>query len=145
MANPKQSQPKRLFHIEQHMIRPIIYQVFTRYITLLFFSLLWDFFLNKEPVRRPVSTAFLLCTVFLAVMAWMAYLRLDGVRAPRFDRRLFQWKRKPARSYGDMIDYIDEDIPTFDDLDDEDKDRCLFLSNLITAALFILTSIIRPV
>lgn len=145
MSHQNSRHPKNLFRIESHMIRPIIYQVFTRYITLLFFSLLWDFFLNKGSIHRPVSTAFVLCAIFLAVMAWLAYLRLDGIRAPRFDRRLFRWKKKPARSYGDIIDYIDEDIPTFDDLDDEDKDRCLFLSNLITAVLFILTAVIRPV
>lgn len=135
---------KNLFHPEPHMVRPIIYQVFTRYLILLCFSLLWDFFFNRGAVRRPVSIAFILCAIFLLVMAWFAYLRLDGIRAPKFDRRLFRRQKKPERAYGDMIDYVDEDIPSFDDLDDEEKDRCLFLSNLLTAALFIVTSIIRP-
>ncbi|MBQ8094172.1 MAG: hypothetical protein IJ242_11430 [Clostridia bacterium] len=133
-----------LFHPERHMIRPIIYQVFTRYLILLCFSLLWDFFLNNSTLRRPVSTAFLLCASFLVIMAWLAYLRLDGVSVPKFDRRLFRRKKTPERAYGDLIDYTDEDIPTFDDLDDEEKDRCLFLSNLITAALFVITSFLRP-
>ena len=136
---------KNLFHPESHMIRPIIYQVFSRYLILLCFSLLWDFFLNKGVIRRPVSTAFILCAAFLLIMAWLAYLRLDGIRAPKFDRSLFRRRKRPDRAYGaDMIDYVDEDITSFDDLDDEEKDRCLFLSNLITAVLFILTSILHP-
>ena len=143
MANNEKSR-KNLFHPEKHMIRPIVYQVFSRYLILLCFSLLWDFFLNNGTVRRPVSIAFLLCAMFLLVMALFAYLRLDSMRAPKFDRKLFYRKKAPARTYGDMIDYMDEDITTFDDLDDEEKDRCLFLSNLITAGLFILTAIIKP-
>ena len=40
-----------------------------------------------------------------------------------------------------MVDYLDEEIVKYEDLDDEGKDRCLLLSNLITAALFLVLSL----
>ena len=66
---------------------------------------------------------------------------MDGINLPKFDRKLFRRKKKPPIAYGDMIDYVDEDIITFEELTDDEKDKTLFIANLITAALFFITSL----
>ena len=134
-------QKKKHISFEPRLRRAVLYQVFTRYVSCLCFALLWDFLFNKDRLR-PVSTAFLLFAAVFAVLAWTAWLRLDGLSVPKLDRRLFRRRKTPERAYGDLIDYVDEDIVTFDDLDDEEKDQCLVLSNLITAALFLITSLL---
>ena len=62
------------------------------------------------------------------------------MKVPKFDRRLFRRKKTPERAFGDMIDYVDEPIVSFEELSDEEKDLALLISNLIAMALFILVS-----
>ena len=132
------------FHLDREMIRPAFYQVFTRYLTCLCFSLLWDFFFNKNGFRSK-STAFVFFVAYFGIMAWLAYLRMDGVSVPKFDRKLFTRKKRPIiQTYADMIDFTDEDIVRYEDLDEEDQDRCLLLSNSITALLFLVTALLFP-
>ena len=63
-------------------------------------------------------------------------LRLDGMKLPKLTMLRVNPRKKPARSYGDMIDYVDEKPPvTFEDLDDAEKDLCILLADLICCAL----------
>jgi hypothetical protein len=49
----------------------------------------------------------------------------------------------PARSGGDMIDFIDEEPDIrFDDLDDDEKDVCLLCADLICCAVFLTASLL---
>ena len=61
---------------------------------------------------------------------------------PKFDRKLFRRKKTPERAFGDMIDYVDEPIVSFEELSDEEKDLTLLISNLVTMLLFIAASLI---
>ena len=70
----------------------------------------------------------------------VGFLRLDGIKAPQFDKTLFDWKRKPMRSYGDMIDYVDEEPVQYDNLEDDEQHLCLFLADLICAVVFLALS-----
>ena len=65
---------------------------------------------------------------------------MDGMRLPKPDKKMFDWKRKPKRSYGDMIDYVDEAVDNFDDLDDDEQETCLFWANAICCILFLVVS-----
>jgi len=75
------------------------------------------------------------------LLAWLAWLRLDGARLPRFDHRLFR-RTKPRIEFpmGDIADHIDDEPLTFEDLTEEERDACLFASNLSVALLFGLLS-----
>ena len=86
--------------------------------------------------------AALLLGVCFVLLAWIAWLRLDGVRLPKLMMKRVNIRKKPVRSYGDMIDYIDEQPVTFDDLDDAEKDVCCLLSDLACAAVFLVVSFI---
>ena len=125
---------------QRYMLRPMLYKAFTRFIIGLCACLLWHEFMN--PTKSPVikTSAFLFMAVLLGAAAWMSYLRLDGIKAPQFDKTLFDWKRKPMRSYGDMIDYVDEEPVQYDDLEDDEQHLCLFLADLICAVVFLVIS-----
>lgn len=133
------SKPRR--HFGRHMIRPTVYKTFSRVVIALTAALLWNEFVNLSGLIRT-SYAFLFVAVLFFVFAWMAYLRMDGVKLPNIDRRLFDWKRKPPVMYGDMIDHVDEEPPAFDDLDDDEKELCVLMANGICCVLFGLLSFI---
>lgn len=133
----KRKKPR--FH--RGLIRPVVYKAFTRVGIGLAAALLWNEFVGKGQ-RGMRGWAFLFLAVLFAAAAWMSYLRLDGVRAPQFDRKLFDWKRKPKRTYGDMIDYVNEDVPTFDDLEEDEQSLCLMVANAVCCAIFLVGSMI---
>ena len=133
MAQNKKKQP-----FERYMIRPVIYQVFTRFLVSLCLALLWNRFIAPRVSAANASWGCEFFAVFFAAMAWMAYLRLDGIHVPKFDRKLFRRRKKsPERAFGDMIDFVDEPIVSFEELSDDEKDLTLLISNLITMLLFI--------
>ncbi len=121
-------------HFSREMIRPLIYKVFTRGVLALFAAELFHFFFFAEwPLSRFSILALVLALLFLlgAVIAW---LRLDGMNIPQFT--LPRLKRKdPAFFAGSMADHIDDDIVKFENLDKEEQDVCILLTDLILAAL----------
>lgn len=121
------------------MLRPLIYKVFSRIVLSLTAALLWNEFVNKGQAATR-SWAFVFLGAFFAVAAWMSYLRLDGVRAPQFDKTLFDWKRKPKRMVGDMIDYVDEKVVTFEELEQDEQSLVLLIANLVCCAVFFAVS-----
>ncbi len=131
---------KRLW--QKHMIRPTVYMAFVRGILGLTAALLWNEFVGVRSALPMRAFAFLFLGVFLLVMGWMAYLRLDGLKMPVLDRRLFEWTRKPKRTYGDMIDHVQEDVVSFDDLEDEEKDFCRLAANVACGVLFLVLSLL---
>ena len=136
------NQKPRKPSFEKYMIRPVIYQAFTRFLVSLCLAFLWNRFVAPRVSAANASWAFAFFAVFFAAMAWLAYLRLDGVKVPKFDRRLFRRKKTPERAFGDMIDYVDEPVVTYEELSDEEKDLTLFIANLIVTALFVAASLI---
>jgi len=129
------------FRLEKHMIRPFIYMTFTRFILALTAALLIEHFIN-DPLRDISAFAFVFFGIFFAVLAWIAYLRLDGIKLPKFMMMRVNLSKKPAIKYGDMIDYTDEEIVSFEDLEDEEKDVCILLADVICAVLFLLISLL---
>ena len=123
------------------LIRPMIYQAFTRFILALTLSLLWDHFVFS-PYRPMRLYAFLFFALLFGTAAWLAYLRMDHVKLPKLAMFRFQLKKKPVRTYGDMIDFVDEEIVSFDELENEEKDICLLFANLICCVIFLIASLL---
>ncbi len=120
------------------LLRPMLYQLFTRAVMGTTAALLADFFVPRDVRQLAFAAVALLC----AVMAWCAWMRLDGLKLLSIDRRLFRRKKTPERAYGDLIDFTDEPIVSFDELEDSEKDTCLVLSNGICCLGFLLTAMI---
>ena len=126
---------------QRYMLRPFLYTAFTRLVLGLFASLLSDFLLSG-PAGRPLkSTLFLLASVIFALLAWIAWLRLDGISLPKFLNVRLGPKKRTSRIPGDMIDFVDDEPPIpFDDLEDDEKDCCLLFADAICFAVFLLAS-----
>lgn len=121
-------------------IRPLIYQIFTRTLVELFLVLLWAHLAGTAGGRR--SAAFAVMAALNLLMALAAWLRLDGLKLLRLDRRLFRRRKKPAFWYGDIADHIDDDLPSFEELDEPEQDSCLFAANLAAAAVMMVLALV---
>lgn len=128
--------PRR--RLERYMIQPLIIRTFTRFVIGITLALLWK---RLVASIQPLSTAYLLLAVVFFALAWMAYLRSDGMKLPKIDKKLFDRKPKPVIRYGDLPDYIDEEPHPDDDLDEEEIEFVTFISNLITGAIFAILSL----
>lgn len=126
----------------RHMTRPAIYMTFTRFLLALAAALLIDHFVYN-PSGLPIrSYAFLFLAVFFAALGWIAYLRFDGIKLPRLLMKRVNIRKKPTRTYGDMSDYTDEPVISFDDLEDDEKDICCLAADMFCCAAFLLLSLI---
>lgn len=128
---------KKLFdRCSAEMIRPAIYRSVLRGSIALAAALLWDRYVNIAGFLSMRRDAFLVVGAFFLVLAWFAYLKLDGVQMLKGREK--QKKRKPLRhSYGDLVDFADEHIVSFDELDEDQQTICSLLSDLFLGILFL--------
>lgn len=123
------------------MIRPLIYKVFVRGLLALCAAQLIHFFVPASWPLTLFANLALIWGVLFLLFAFMAWLRMDGMRIPQF--RLPRIKRKdPAFLISDIADHIDDEIVQFDDLDKEQQDACVYLADLILAVLCLILSAI---
>ena len=132
---------KSVFYLERPLRRYCFYQAATRMGAGLLVSVLWHRFANPNGLDIN-GYAFFFMAVFFLLLAWITYLRLDGIRAPRLKMDfLKKIKKKVVRSsYPDMSDYTDEEIIPFDELEEDEKARVLLQANLLCAVLFLVLS-----
>ena len=104
------------------LLRPAIYAFSVRFLAALAVILVVNYLVGKN-TPRFLGLAFLLLALLFVALAWIAYLRMDGVTLPKPLMTRVNLRKKPKRQYGDMIDYIDEKPgPTFEELEDQEKD-----------------------
>ena len=128
---------------QPYMLRPMIYMTFTRFVLGLFITLLADFFISQAAGRSVRKDAFFVCAVISAVLAVIAWMRLDGVRLPSLMMLRVNPSKKPTRMYGDMIDYIDERPGIdFSELDDSEKDLCILTADVFCFVVFLITALV---
>ena len=83
----------------------------------------------------------LLWGILCLVGAWLSYLQLDGLRLPRLDQfRTLLDRKRPKRQSGDMIDFVDEEMQSYEALSDEERYLVLFLADLIIAIIFLIAA-----
>ena len=128
-------------HFHSDMIRPLVYKIFTRGILALFAAQLVHFFVPAGYPIASFSNLSLLLGLLFALFAFLAWLRLDGVKIPQL--KLPRMKRKdPPFLTGDMADHLDDDLVSFDDLDPEDQNVCVLLADLILMPVCLLLAAI---
>ncbi|MBR1606179.1 MAG: hypothetical protein IJ664_00590 [Clostridia bacterium] len=128
--------------IQPYMIRPFIYMTFTRFLLALCLLLLINFFYSQSAGRPILSAVMLLGGVAFAILAWIAYLRLDGIKLPKIMMMRVNPRKKHRRMVGDIIDYVDEQPQvTFEELDDSEKDICILGADLFCSVVFIVVSL----
>ena len=123
------------------LIRPLIHRAFTRLVWGLFFAFFLAFMIARWGGRNLRAELLLAWGILCLLGAWLSYLQLDGAKLPRLDRfRTLLDRKRPARQTGDMIDFVDEEMKEYEELDDEERYFVLFLADLITALLFLVGS-----
>ncbi len=127
-------------HFAPHMLRPLIYKVFTRAVLSLLAVLLLRRYVRIDAQPMGLGTLFTVFGLVYALGAWLAYLRLSGFRLPRPHLNLRR-RRDPLRTYGDISDHIDDDIIPFESLEPEEQDVCLIVCDLLLCAVSFLVSL----
>ena len=124
-----------------YMVRPILYQCVTRCAVALAAVLVWDRFVPSSLLA--VRDGCLAAAVILLMMAWFVYQKLDGMMVHHLleDRRKKKKKSK-RRVGGDIADYVDEHIVSFDELEEGEQTACRLAADLLAAALFLAASLI---
>ena len=125
----------------KNIIRPMIYMTLTRFGIGVCSAYLLDFFFPNSERDLKLWVFTLLVFIFIA-LAWIAWLRLDGIHLPRVMNLRWSPRKKPVRTFGDMIDHIDDDIVTFDELENDEKDVCCLIADLVCAFLFLVFVVI---
>ena len=125
---------------QRYMFRPFIYMAARRLMLGGIFLLAVVRFVPRGP--SPDMAAGFLAALF-ALFAYLVYLRMDGLRIPRM-KFLKPKKKDPLRNFGDMTDHVDDEPQvTFDELEEDEKNLCSLLSNLVCLAVFLAISFIR--
>ena len=125
------------------LVRPLIHRSFTRFIWGLFLSLFIAFLITRGGGRDLRGSLMLIFALICVIGAWLSHLQLDGAKIPRLDWLRSKIDRKrPARGAGDMIDFVDEEVQDYEELDPEERYLVLLLADLINAGLFLMLSLI---
>ena len=112
-------------------------KAFPRVIIGLTLAYLWNTFLNSSQRLSIYGHCFMAIGLIFVGLAWLCYLRLDGVNAPKlFKSKLFQ--KPPKRKMGDMIDFVDEEVISYEELDSDGRTVASLISNIIAAILFLI-------
>lgn len=131
---------KKIIGIFQpYMIRPTVYQCATKISVALVLALLWNRFINVEGMFSIVRDAFLVAGVFFLMLAWFQYLRLDGLKVSRTSKEERKKKRHITK---DIVDFADEKIISFAELDDEERIVCRLMGDVVCGLLFFLPALI---
>ncbi len=123
----------------RELVRPLVYKVFTRGVLALFAAQLAHFFAPAGSGFSSFSSLSLGLGLLFALLAFLAWLRLDGLKIPLL--KLPRIKRKdPPFLAGSMADHIDDEIVSFEDLDPDEQSTCVLLADIALAAACLLLS-----
>jgi len=133
---------KKMFSLyTSDMIRPTVYKTVTKCVLMLTLILLWEHYMNMGRMDLVRDGFFLAGSCFLG-LTWVSYLQLDGVRNP-FTGKSKPQKKKKHRLTGDIADYADQHIVSFDELDGEERLACSMGSSLVSALLFLIPALVK--
>lgn len=135
---------KKIFSIyKKYMFRPILYKTVTRTSIVAVLMLLWDRYVSDGHFSMWEAPG-LLCGVVLLGWAWIDYLRLDGVSIHHLLEELKEMgqpkkKYHPTRS---IVDFADEKIISFEELEPEERTFCSMMSNIVLGAPLVVVGLL---
>ena len=134
---------KKLFPMyKKYMFHPILYKSVTRVSVVAVLMLLWDRYVSDGTFTMWQAPALLLGVILLA-WAWVDYLRLDGVTIHHLAEELKEMgKKKKRHATKSIVDYADERIVSFEELEQEERVFCSLLSNLVLGVPLVVISLI---
>lgn len=125
---------------KKYMIRPIIYKTVTKVSIALTVVLLWNYWVNSNAfMPMSLGDGFFIVGLMVTLFSWFNYLKLDGIRVNMSGYQK-ERKKKKHKIY-DIIDFADEKIVSFDELESDEQEACKLASSLITGILFLFISL----
>lgn len=130
----------RIYH-QSYMIRPTVYRFLTKSAVVLLLAVLWNQFINNG--LFTIGYVFLALGLICMSLAWFNYLSLDGVHVNFVFLDKLREHRSKQRQHikKDMVDYVQESVVSFDELEPEERSACGLMSSFLTGLLFALLSI----
>ena len=120
---------------QKYMFRPILYKSVTRVSVVAVLMLLWDRYVSDGTFTMWQAPALLL--------AWVNYLRLDGVTIHHLGEEFKDMgKKKKFHSTKSIVDFADERIVSFEELEPEERTYCSMLSNLLLGGALLIIGLI---
>ena len=107
---------------KRYMFHPILYKTVTRTSIVAVLMLLWQRYVSDGTFTIWEAPGFL-CGVVLLIWAWVDYLREEFKGMGK--------RQKKIHSTRSIIDYADEKIVSFEELEPEERTYCSLLSNLV--------------
>ena len=134
---------KKLFSMyKKYMFHPILYKCVTRVSIVAVLMLLWDRYVSDGTFTMWQAPALLLGVILLA-WAWVDYLRLDGVTIHHLAEEFKDMGKKKKRyATKSIVDYADERIVSFEELEPEERVFCSLLSNLMLGVPLVVIGLI---
>lgn len=124
-----------------YMVRPIIYKIATKSSIVLVLALLWDRFVNISDRMSLRKDVFFIIGLIWMLFAWFQYLKLDGYTVQYVFRDKRERKEK-KHIQKDIVDFVDEKIISFEELEEDEKVLVNLLSNVITGLIYVLISVV---
>ena len=134
---------KKLFSMyKDYMFRPILYKCVTRVSIVAVVMLAWERWVS-DGLFTIWQAPGLLCGVVLVAWAWVNYLRLDGITA-RNPLENFRdlGKRKRFHATSSIVDFADEHIVSFEELEPDERIFCSMLSNLVLGVPLVIIGLV---
>ena len=127
---------------QKYMLRPLIYLTAYRLMAGMIILLALARLVKNGPAPSMVA-GFL--TAAFALLAYLVYLRMDGLRVPRMKYIRPKKKPDPLRSMGSMTDHTDDDPGvSFEELEEDERDFCSLIANLVNLVIFAVISFLAP-
>lgn len=122
------------------MIRPLIYQCVVKSVIALVIALLWKRWINPSESFSLVQDAFFAVGLIFILLSWFQYLSLDGIHLPHLLGG--GKKKKRRRGSRDIVDFVDEKIISFSELEDDERTVVRLFSDIISGLIFLVIAII---
>ena len=121
---------------KRYMFHPILYKTVTRTSIVAVLMLLWRRYVSDGTFTIWEAPGFL-CGVVLLIWAWVDHLLEEFKGMGK--------RQKKIHSTRSIIDYADEKIVSFEELEPEERIYCSLLSNLVLGLPLVAAALIASV
>lgn len=124
------------------LIRPIVYKVIPRFVIGLILALLWNRYVNVSSYFSIFGYAFFIIGILFFAIAWVSYLRLDGLKFNFLGKKSDREGKKKRKFRFMMADFMSEEPSPLDDLDENEEMKANFIANLAAGLCFLLPAVV---
>lgn len=127
-------------NIKGILLRPVLYKCIPRVGLGVALSLLWDNLFNLNQLRSVWEYPVLCWGICLLAMAWVEYLRLDGMTFHHLMEEVPKRKKKNHWTK-QMIDYVEEELEDTIELTDDQIKLVRLIADVLIGLAFLIPAL----